>query len=218
MGSTASISARATARPSAGRSRRTRAACTCCVTARPGASCSGSRRCSPTAASSRRLDGLEKDNTGYDLAGLLCGSEGTLADRHRGAAAPRRAARARGRRAVRVRRRRRRARRGRGAPSRTSTTLHAIELFLPGRTRPRVRSFALARAVSGPARCVRARRGGRRASTRPTRSREVLQGLPSIADVAVATDSIERRRARCGGTASAHRRDQPASARRTSST
>ena len=27
----------------------------------------------------RRLDGLEKDNTGSDLAGLLCGSEGTLA-------------------------------------------------------------------------------------------------------------------------------------------
>ncbi|MDQ1468035.1 MAG: hypothetical protein QOH10_2450 [Actinomycetota bacterium] len=27
----------------------------------------------------RRLGGLEKDNTGYDLAGLLCGSEGTLA-------------------------------------------------------------------------------------------------------------------------------------------
>jgi FAD/FMN-containing dehydrogenase len=27
----------------------------------------------------RRLDGLEKDNTGYDLASLLCGSEGTLA-------------------------------------------------------------------------------------------------------------------------------------------
>ena len=26
-----------------------------------------------------RLEGLEKDNTGYDLAGLLCGSEGTLA-------------------------------------------------------------------------------------------------------------------------------------------
>ena len=26
-----------------------------------------------------RLDGLEKDNTGYDLAALLCGSEGTLA-------------------------------------------------------------------------------------------------------------------------------------------
>ena len=26
-----------------------------------------------------RLDGLEKDNTGYDLAGLMCGSEGTLA-------------------------------------------------------------------------------------------------------------------------------------------
>jgi FAD/FMN-containing dehydrogenase len=26
-----------------------------------------------------RLDGLEKDNTGYDLAGLICGSEGTLA-------------------------------------------------------------------------------------------------------------------------------------------
>jgi FAD/FMN-containing dehydrogenase len=27
----------------------------------------------------RHLDGLEKDNTGYDLAGLICGSEGTLA-------------------------------------------------------------------------------------------------------------------------------------------
>jgi FAD/FMN-containing dehydrogenase len=27
----------------------------------------------------RHLDGLEKDNTGYDLASLLCGSEGTLA-------------------------------------------------------------------------------------------------------------------------------------------
>jgi FAD/FMN-containing dehydrogenase len=27
----------------------------------------------------RRLDGLEKDNSGYDLSGLLCGSEGTLA-------------------------------------------------------------------------------------------------------------------------------------------
>lgn len=27
----------------------------------------------------RRMDGLEKDNSGYDLAGLLCGSEGTLA-------------------------------------------------------------------------------------------------------------------------------------------
>jgi FAD/FMN-containing dehydrogenase len=27
----------------------------------------------------RRLDGLEKDNTGYDLGSLLCGSEGTLA-------------------------------------------------------------------------------------------------------------------------------------------
>lgn len=26
----------------------------------------------------RRLDGLEKDNTGYDFAGLFCGSEGTL--------------------------------------------------------------------------------------------------------------------------------------------
>ena len=31
-----------------------------------------------TARSCRHLGGLEKDNTGYDLAGLLCGSEGTL--------------------------------------------------------------------------------------------------------------------------------------------
>ena len=30
-------------------------------------------------ATVRHLDGLVKDNTGYDLAGLLCGSEGTLA-------------------------------------------------------------------------------------------------------------------------------------------
>ncbi len=33
----------------------------------------------------RHLDGLDKDNTGYDLAGLLCGSEGTLGGGHRGA-------------------------------------------------------------------------------------------------------------------------------------
>ena len=31
-----------------------------------------------TGAVIRRLDGLVKDNTGFDLAGLLCGSEGTL--------------------------------------------------------------------------------------------------------------------------------------------
>ena len=78
-GSTASISRRATSRPSAARSRPTRAACTCCATGRPAARCSASKPCSPTVACIRRLDGLEKDNTGYDLAGLLCGSEGTLA-------------------------------------------------------------------------------------------------------------------------------------------
>ena len=39
---------------------------------------SASRRCSATARSSRHLGGLLKDNTGYHLPSLLCGSEGTL--------------------------------------------------------------------------------------------------------------------------------------------
>ena len=37
------------------------------------------RRCSPTARSSTGSERLRKDNTGYDLVGLLAGSEGTLA-------------------------------------------------------------------------------------------------------------------------------------------
>ena len=49
-----------------------------CATGRCGPRCSASRPCSPTARVVRHLDGLVKDNTGYDLAGLLVGSEGTL--------------------------------------------------------------------------------------------------------------------------------------------
>ena len=44
--------------------------------AAPGARRRGGAR--PTGAVVSHLGGLEKDNTGYDLAGLLCGSEGTL--------------------------------------------------------------------------------------------------------------------------------------------
>ena len=77
----------------------------------------------------RRLDGLEKDNTGYDLSGLLCGSEGTLAviTAARLRLVPRPTAR-RGR-AAGVRRRRRRARRRGRRCGGSVDSLRAVELF-----------------------------------------------------------------------------------------
>ena len=56
----------------------TPAASTCCATGRCGPRCSGVEAVLADGAVVRHLDGLVKDNTGYDLAGLLCGSEGTL--------------------------------------------------------------------------------------------------------------------------------------------
>ena len=49
------------------------------VTDRRGARWSASQAVLANGDVIERLDGLEKDNTGYDLRGLLCGSEGTLA-------------------------------------------------------------------------------------------------------------------------------------------
>ena len=78
-GTTASTGRRGTRRRSAARSRRTREASACCATATPAPSCWGSRRSSPTDRVVSHLGGLVKDNTGYHLPSLVCGSEGTLA-------------------------------------------------------------------------------------------------------------------------------------------
>ena len=117
----------------------------------------------------RRLDGLEKDNTGYDLAGLLCGSEGTLAviTAARLRLVPR--------------------------PTHVVVALLAFDdvdaaldavgdlrrvarlpagggAVLPGRPRPRVRPARPAPAVRGAPPRVRAGGSGRDAPTRPTSS------------------------------------------------
>ena len=103
----------------------------------------------------RHLDGLVKDNTGYDLAGLLIGSEGTLGCRHRGPAAP--GARPAGDRVVAlVGRADRGRRRWRWPPSarRTLPGLVAdrggLATASPSRSRPRPAARAPARAEGSP--------------------------------------------------------------------
>ena len=86
-------------RRSEGWSRPTPVACTCCATARCGRRSSGSEAVLGTGDVVRaNLDGLLKDNTGYDLPGLLCGSEGHPRHRHPGPAPPGAGARPAGRR------------------------------------------------------------------------------------------------------------------------
>ena len=164
----------------------------------------------------RRLDGLEKDNSGFDLAGLLCGSEGTLAVDHRGASAPARADALHGRRAVRVRRRRRRARRGRDA---------SAGARLRERDRAVLRRRARSSCVTGSGSLARSPLrtrptcSSRRPPTpiRPTRSGARWGSAPQLADVAVATDAADGPR-RSGATAKDIRRPSTSSARRSSST
>ena len=159
-----------------------------------------------------RLDGLEKDNTGYDLAALLCGSEGTLAvvtaARLRLVPRARHVVVALLAFATSTPRSRRSA-----SSAATSTRLRALEFFeqtglelvceqLGARAGRSATSHARVRARrSGGPRAIPtddARRGGRRRS-------------PASRDVAVATDprggaSLWRYRE------GAHRGDQPARA------
>ena len=117
----------------------------------------------------RRLDGLEKDNTGYDLSGLLCGSEGTLAvitaARLRLVPRPTHVVVA----LLRLRRHRRRARRGRRAAPRPRLAPGG-RAVLPGRARPRVRAARAGPALRGPPRRVRARGGRGAHRSRPPSS------------------------------------------------
>ena len=147
-----------------------------------------------------RLDGLEKDNTGYDLGGLLCGSEGTLAvvTAARLRLVP--ASAARRRRVARVRRCRRRARRGRGAAAGGRRACAALEFFEQrgldlvcaqlGRRRRRFRAhhgaYVLVEAAGRSDPTDGARRGRRR-----TRARARRRG----------GDRRTRGRTRCGATA-----------------
>ena len=135
----------------------------------------------------RRLDGLEKDNTGYDLSGLLCGSEGTLAvitaARLRLVPRPTHVVVAllafddvdAALDAV-------------GELRRALDSLRAVELFFQRRPRPRVRAARRRPAVRGPPRRVRAGRG--RGPYRPDRRarRRRSTRFAGVADVAVATD------------------------------
>ena len=73
-----SRSTRERTRRSAGWRRRTRPGRRRCATGRCARTCSRSRRCSPAAASSAPGAAPPKTSAGYDLLGLLVGSEGTL--------------------------------------------------------------------------------------------------------------------------------------------
>ena len=215
-GTTASTSRPATARPSAARSPPTPAACTCCATATPAARCSASRRCWPTGRVVRHLGGLEKDNTGYDLAGLLCGSEGTLgvvtAARLR--LVPRTDERVVA--LLALRRRRRRGDRRRSGCGSDLPTLEAAELFLADGLDLVVRAARAAPPVRGRPRGVPAGRGGRRPPTRPT-----TWPTPSTVSTAWPTSRsppTAPRRAELWRYREAHTEAINRSARRTSST
>ena len=156
-------SARGTPRRSGGWSPPTPAGCTCCATARCGRRCSASRPCSARGDVVRaNLAGLLKDNTGYDLAGLLCGSEGTLGivtrARLRLVPVPAQTGRGAARRSGRSPMRSAALPALRGRPA-----LHAVEVMLAGGHRRRSPSTSATPFPLAPVPAVRApRRAGRR--------------------------------------------------------
>ena len=151
---------------------------------------SACRPCSPTASVVERLDGLEKDNTGYDLGGLLCGSEGTLGSRHRGPPAARSRAAARRRRAARVRKPSTPRSLRSATLRREVDALRALEILRADRAwSSSCEQLQLAPPFPEPhtARTCSPKRRAR--PTRPTSLRRPSSDARDVRDVAVATDA-----------------------------